>query len=44
MQTLGEWQYDLKKDFLGQGSFGKVFRARSKATNDIVALKSILIQ
>lgn len=27
---------------MGQGAFGKVFKARIKATNEVVALKQIL--
>jgi serine/threonine protein kinase len=37
--TIGEFSYE-DKDFLGQGSYGRVYKGKNTRTGDIVAIKS----
>ena len=41
-RTIDDFSYDKEKK-IGEGTYGKVFKARDKKTNEIVALKQILI-
>lgn len=38
------WKQYEKLEKIGQGSYGKVYKGRDKETNEIVALKKVLLQ